>query len=338
MVKFNVVANSPNTKILPAPPSLTRSLMAGFDAVTNHLGLIIFTVFLDLLLWFGPKFRLLIMVETFFDQLISLPEMNSAEMLEPINFAREFWVGYAGNFNLLSFLRSFPIGIPSLMVSRSPVETPLGMPVFYEVNSTLVALGLVILFILIGLLIGTVYFSLISQVTGTGRISYSEIIRNLPWMFYQVILMAVLTLLLLILTVIPFSCIMSVLLLSGLGFERFGFILFFIFGGLFLWWLLPLFFTPQGIFMYRLVFWDSIRASVKVTRATLPATGFLFLVTVMLSEGLKILWKVPPENSWFSLIGILGHSFVTSSLIAASFVFYREANQWINAESAVKTI
>jgi hypothetical protein len=157
-------------------------------------------------------------------------------------------------------------------------------------------------------------------------------------MFFQVILLAMMTLLLFIATVIPFSCIMSVLLLSGLGFERFGFLLFFILGGLFLWWMLPLFFTPHGIFMNHQVLLDAIRASVRVTRSTLPATGFLFLVVVLLSEGLKLLWKVPPENSWFALIGILGHSFVTASLIAASFFFYREANQWINAESAVNTI
>jgi hypothetical protein len=157
-------------------------------------------------------------------------------------------------------------------------------------------------------------------------------------MFFQVILLALLTFILVIVTVIPFSCIMSVVMLSGLGFERFGFILFFLLGGLLLWWMLPLFFTPHGIFMNHRVLWDSIRISVRVTRSTLPATGFLFLIIVLLSEGLKILWKVPPENSWFALIGVLGHSFVAASLIAASFVFYREADQWINSETVVNTI
>jgi len=337
MVKFNVVANSPNTKILPAPPSLTRSLMAGFDAVTTHLGLILFSVIFDLLLWLGPKFRLLALVEGFFDQLTSLPELNSAEVMDSINFARGFWVEFAGSFNLLFFFRALPVGIPSLMVSRSPVESPIGAPLFYEVNSTGLALGLMIFFVVIGLLAGTVYFSLISQAAVSGEISIVNMARILPWTFVQVLLMSMLTFLLCIATVIPFSCIMSVLLMSGLGFDRFGFILFFIMGGLFLWWMLPLFFTPHGIFINHRVLWDSIRDSIRITRSTLPAPGFLFLIIVVLSEGLKLLWRVPPANSWFALIGVLGHSFIAAGLIAASFVFYKDADQWMSSEPAVST-
>jgi len=338
MVKLNVVENSPNTTILPAPPSLTKSLMAGFDAVTNHLGLIFFTILLDLLLWFGPKIRLLSMVETFFNQLTSLPELKTAEMTESINFTRDFWVDFAGSFNLLSFLRAFPIGVPSLMVSRSPIETPLGMPLFYEINSIVAVLGLALLFILIGLLIGTVYFSLLSQAADTGEVSFIRTLHDLPWLAVQIFMLAILTFLLLLATVIPFSCIMSVVLISGLGFDWFGFVLFFMLAGLFLWLMLPLFYSPHGVFLKRLVLRESIRNSVRVTRSTLPTTGFLFLIFVILSEGLKLLWRVPPDNSWFVLIGILGHSFVAASLIATSFIFYKQADLWLQNERLNNTI
>ncbi len=35
------------------PPRLFPSLKAGFDAVASHLGLILFPIALDVLLWFG---------------------------------------------------------------------------------------------------------------------------------------------------------------------------------------------------------------------------------------------------------------------------------------------
>jgi hypothetical protein len=64
----------------------------------------------------------------------------------------------------------------------------------------------------------------------------------------------------------------------------------------------------------------------------LPISGFLVLILIIISEGLKLLWRVPPENSWFTLVGIVGHSFVVTSLIAASFVYYHKADQWVNSE------
>jgi len=44
---------------------------------------------------------------------------------------------------------------------------------------------------------------------------------------------------------------------------------------------------------------------------------------------LNYLWKVPPSDSWMTLVGIAGHAFITTAILAASFVYYRDMNVWL---------
>jgi hypothetical protein len=50
---------------------------------------------------------------------------------------------------------------------------------------------------------------------------------------------------------------------------------------------------------------------------------------VILSQGLTYLWSVPPSDSWMTLVGIAGHAFITTAVLAASFVYYRDMNVWL---------
>jgi hypothetical protein len=52
---------------------------------------------------------------------------------------------------------------------------------------------------------------------------------------------------------------------------------------------------------------------------------------ILLGQGLDFLWRTPPETSWWTLIGIAGHAFVSTALLAASFVYYRDVNAWLAA-------
>jgi hypothetical protein len=96
-----------------------------------------------------------------------------------------------------------------------------------------------------------------------------------------------------------------------------------------IWVLLPLLFSPHGLFVARNTMWTSIKKSARLTRWTLPTTALLFLTIFILSEGLRLLWNVPSVTSWWSFVGIVGHAFMTTSLLAASFVYYRDADRWL---------
>jgi hypothetical protein len=90
-----------------------------------------------------------------------------------------------------------------------------------------------------------------------------------------------------------------------------------------------LFFSPHGIFVLRQNALVSILTSARLVRFLLPGSLFFFLSLILLGQGLDLLWHVPPPSSWMALVGIGGHAFVTTSLFATSFVYYRDAMKWV---------
>jgi len=64
-------------------------------------------------------------------------------------------------------------------------------------------------------------------------------------------------------------------------------------------------------------------------RFTLPNTGLFLLAFVLINQGLNFLWSTPPSNSWLLLVGIAGHAFISTALLAASFIYYRDINAWL---------
>jgi hypothetical protein len=306
-----------------------KSLMAGFDAISNHIGLILFSVILDIILWFGPHLGLVHLVESAFARLFSLPDMQAPEMGDMLQLSRDLWLSMAERFNLVSLLRSFPIGIPSLMASRSPLTAPLGVPLQVEIPSASLTFGLGLILFSVGVVVGTLYFSVVAQAALNGKIIWKQAINNWPWESLQVLLLTGFGLILLLTLLIPFSCFLSILLISGIGLEQFSLLVVLIFAGLMIWWLLPLIFAPHGIFINHYAMWKSVKKGINITKMTLPTTSLLLLIIIILSEGLKLLWRVPAETSWFAFVGVVGHAFVTASLLATSFIYYRDADHWL---------
>ena len=318
-----------NLQTIPAPPSLIKSLLAGFDAISNHLELIVFAICLDVLLWFGPHLRLMDLIKSLFTQLTDFPELQSGEMDATLEFSQQAWLLFAERFNLISMLRTLPVGIPSLMAVKSPLESPFGNPWLLEASSFSAAGMITVFLIVIGIILGTLYFLAVSQTATIGKLQWNTALNQWPWAILQVFLLSLFFIGLLLAISIPLSCLFSVLFLSGLGLEKMSLILILIFGGLLLWWLLPLVFSPHGIFVNKRTMWISVRDSFRITRQTMPTTGLLILTCFVINEGLNYLWKIPSENSWFTLVGIVGHSFVATSLLAASFNYYRDADSWL---------
>jgi ABC-type proline/glycine betaine transport system permease subunit len=97
------------------------------------------------------------------------------------------------------------------------------------------------------------------------------------------------------------------------------------------WLAMPIFFSPHGIFAFQLNAFRAILNSLRMARFTLPTTALFLLVFVIISQGLSFLWNTPSRDSWWTLVGIGGHAFVSTALLAASFVYYRDANVWLQA-------
>jgi hypothetical protein len=83
-----------------------------------------------------------------------------------------------------------------------------------------------------------------------------------------------------------------------------------ILGLVLMWILLPLVFTPQGIFVKQLSAVKAISLSSKFVRISSLATTFFLTIAVSLSYGLDLLWITPASDSWLWAGIVVMHRFV----------------------------
>lgn len=319
--------NTINSKTLPAPPNLIKIIMAGFDSITNHLSLILFPIILDLFLWFGPRLGLKTLVQSMLDSIADLSIGNPPEVMKIMELNKQIWEASGDHFNLFSIIRTYPVGIPSLMVSIQPVTNPFNTTYSFQILSLSAVVVIWILLTLLGLSIGAFYFGSVAQVAINGEIKWSNTILKLPWMTAQVWLLTLLWLAIITALSVPVSCVITLLTLGGGSFGRIGVLIFI---GMVLWLLFPLLFSSHGIFVYQRNMWESVKQGIKMTRYTFPTTALFIFMILILSEGLDMLWRVPGDSSWLTIIGIAGHGFVASSVLASTFIYFRDATSWVD--------
>jgi hypothetical protein len=310
-----------------APPRLFNSIIAGFNTVANHIQLILIPVALDLFIWFGPHLR----VKTLFlpivnDWLQSVSALGSAEMNQLVVTNRQYFQALLEQFNLFDFLNSFPIGIPSLLSWLGQATTPLGNAPVIEAPTLSSAFLSWLIIMLAGIALGSLFFNIVAYTTADRRMPISWG-RRLLWGFIQSVSLTLILVVGLLTLGIPALMLLSIFVLISPGVAQF---ILLIMGFIFLWLLIPLVFSPHGIFAYGLNAITSLTTSARLVRRFLPGTGLFFLILILLSQGLDIVWRAAPSISWMALIGICGHAFITTSLLAASFIYYQGGMRWMH--------
>jgi hypothetical protein len=101
----------------------------------------------------------------------------------------------------------------------------------------------------------------------------------------------------------------------GTGVAFLGFTLLF-------WLVVYLIFTPHGLVRYRLGLVSSMRESVHIVRRDFFTVVGLLATLAIMSWATGLVWELPQASSWFSLLAIVGHAFVSAMLLVASYVFY----------------
>jgi hypothetical protein len=96
-----------------------------------------------------------------------------------------------------------------------------------------------------------------------------------------------------------------------------------------IWLVVPLFFAGHGIFLRSQSAFASVVSGVQMARFSLPNSSLFVLTVLFISIGLNYLWRIPGPDSWMLLVGIFGHAFITTALLAASFIYYRDMNGWL---------
>lgn len=306
---------------LPPPPRVIATLASGFDIVANRLVLILPPLLLDLFLWQGPHVRLYRLLSPWIERL-PLVHFPGGPSLAEIQAARQAMLEVLARFNLFSLLRTFPVGVTSLMFGRMPVATPFGTASLLEVPSILAGVGIGVLCVLVGWCLGACYLHWVSA--AALDLQGHSLLRNIGWVLVLSVFWSSLLVGIGLPAFILFGLLTAIHPLVGQG-------VLFLMSMSAIWLVLPVFFSPHGIYAERQNALLSLRRGWHMTRYTLPSSGLFLAAAFLISEGTAYLWRMPPEDSWWTLVGIVGHAFITTALLAASFVYYRDTNLWLQA-------
>lgn len=310
-----------NLESLPPPPGVVSSLRAGFDAIASHIAAILLPLILDLWLWLGPRLSMETLYHSLEPDFVAAWKMLGIPLDQIQQLNAQNAAGLS-DLNLFWALRTFPVGVTSLMVNRTFQGTPLGIQHVWQVASADNLVLDMMFLVLAGWVMGGVYFHWVSKIVKTGEQRNAGFLHavlqtalySLIWVFF--------------LFALSLPVALFLLLLSGLNGLIINVVLvFLIFFSM--WLVVPLFFSPHGIFVDGQNAFSSIMGGVRLARFTLPTSSMFVLTVFLLGIGLNFLWSIPPTDSWMTLVGILGHAFITTALLAASFIYYRDMTAWL---------
>lgn len=323
MVKWGVM-NTPNAKPVVAIPNFIKSILAGFDRISKNAWLVIFPIAVDLWLWLGPRLPMTKSIQAVSQQLLEVSRMGMAQDSDLAQANRQVWEMLAERFNLMIALRSYPVGIPSLMSGRMPVNTPLGVPINFEIDNIVVGVAAWLALSLFGLIVGALFYQLLVPVALGEATDLRAALAAWPKSTLRVVGVAAALILVYIIVTLPASCLLVVASLSGMGQC-----IFFLYTGFLVWLLFPFFLSGHGIFINSDNAVTSVARGARITRMLVIPTSLMFLTIIFLTQTLDLLWNATPETSWLTLLGIVGHAFLTTGLLAGTFVYYKEADQWV---------
>lgn len=313
---------------MPAPPlGIIASITSGFETVNARLELVLLPLGLDLFLWLGPHLSIRPMVDQFLSLMRTLLAQDPLS-LKNFETVREWLATFGSEFNLFSVISQplgLPLGLPSLMAGRSPIAIPGGAPVTWLIDSPLEFLLLFGTFGLVGLFLSALYFGGLAQHVREAKLDLRQLVQHVWRDWARLTALAVLgliTLLFLSLPMIVLSAIAALLspiavsIVSVLSWMTV------------VWIILYTGFTPHGIILQRRSLFGALWDSLRLVQWSLPSTAGLYIVLILISAGLSAVWNIPQANSWYLLIGLIGHALVSTALVASTFIYYRDRYRW----------
>lgn len=293
------------------------SLSTGLSLVTERVWVVAIPVLLDLWYWLGPQLSispLLKRVERFFVQ--SAPEAISGTPIT-IDMVTDMLTTLGQQFNLFSLLSASLLGVPTLMAAGNSENASV-----IEVHGWLVLISLAAFLILVGLAIGCIYFTFIVR----GLVGQSEdhlaLLRQAGVMWLRVVALVLLVLFFVVALIVPFSFLVGFLALVSGGAATFLIWLFYI---SVIWIGIYLYFTVDAIVINDVgpirAIWNSANVVVRNFWSALALVVLIFV----LKQGLALVWQRLGEvHPVGTIVGIAGHAFVGSGLVAAGLLFYRD--------------
>lgn len=321
------------------PIGVLSSIVAGFDQVAAKPQLILPILLLDLFLWFGPHISIaplipqdLALVDASTDEIVRTYEatLSFEEISEGINVFSGLSVFPLGlPFNLLVGLGSLSPGVPSLMASRFPTETPIGKPPVVTIENAGIALLIWVACLVVGIFLGiTLHRKVASQVVkdtefGSAWITWGRSLILGLGALIVALLFAIITSLLIAFSGFVFG--------GNIG-EILGITLMISYLSVSTWIAIYLFFSIHGIVLKGFGLVRSMLESVFFVRMNFISTVlFLFSVCGVTLLFRRYVWSLPQNESWLTILAVFGHAFLAATFLAASYIFYQERREWLVA-------
>jgi hypothetical protein len=299
------------------PRGVMATLSAGFDLTAKHMWLILLPVVLDLFYWLGPRLSFRQLVE----QMVSFWQQQSLLM----GIDADLLLDLAPRTNLFTSLSLPLVGVPAFVVGLVPEKTPLPTRII-ELDSVWVWALLLVAFSLLGLLLTALYYGLIAsvvrqQATKTTLSPAGTFLHRLLLSWLQLIALVVLFSFALLIVYVPLLLVSSMLsLFSG----SLATIMLLVMPMIAIWLLFYLSLAPHGLVLYSRPLWRAVIESVRLIRGNLLSAMGLVIVLMVISRVMDWLLLVAEDGSWFTLFSIMGHAFVSTALVVATFLFYRD--------------
>jgi hypothetical protein len=321
MVESRLV-NAPVLRPPAKPIGVVASFVTGFERIAEQPILVLPPLLLDLFLWLGPRLSLTALFQRAAATTAALSAGDPTLQQQVVPLTDNLGI-LADRFNLFSALNSLPVGIPSLMAGRLPLGNALGNVTRLELQNPLAVLGVWLVLTIFGLGMGALYHvGLARRVAPTGNLAPP----GRAWLGFIVLAVMVYIggFVWATATLLAAAIVGVILPLFSAGVVLIGLSLVFWVGTY-------LAFTPHGIIRYRLGVIQAMLESAMVVRwNTLSALGFIG-AAIGVSWLTNLVWDLPESGSWFILLGILGHAFVSAMIIVGSYAFYQARHEWLTA-------
>jgi hypothetical protein len=300
------------------------ALTEGFNIISKRVWLVLLPVLLDLVLWLGPQLSLVPLLQ-------QRPELSDAppdlvRMMQSLEQVRLSAVKLAEGFNLFSVLALFApqtLGVPSLVAGGLPPKSFVQYSWVIAIRSNVAFYGWTFLLLVMGTLIGCLYWGLIAQQVRDGHADLRLLWRRAPVWWGKLVVFGFLLLAVSLLLLFPVLLVVGFLAIIS---QELAFVALGLLAALLLW--LVVLLSLYGFFFTAALIIDdqgilrAIRSSILVAHRNFWSTLGLILLINVIMVGLTLIWRSLIGSLWGTLFGIAGNAYAGSALIAASLSFY----------------
>ncbi|MCC6905974.1 MAG: hypothetical protein IT326_09040 [Anaerolineae bacterium] len=310
---------------LTPPVGIIQSLGQGFDIVSRKPYLLLIPLLVDLFLWAGPRINYTPAIASNIAQIQATAAETGDETLiqswDQLAAVSQEMIDEIGDQYLpVAFL-------PTLLADEIAHDLPFNhTPSVWMVARPVGVLGARLEGALAGLAALGLYMLLIGEVIRqSGKFNVLDVLRRMPAFLLQFAGLALLLPVVVLIVLVPFGllALVAALLVPWLG-------LVVMLGALLLlsWMSLYGVFVLHGMLINRrnlfLAIWDSVR----IVQWNLGPTVTMVLGALLLYSLTNLVWLLADTSTWMALFGMIGHAFVATGLVTATFVFFKDYHRY----------